>query len=68
MKSAILFFCIIAAGLFGYLIGQSSPTTVHTVEIVTDSVYIRDLEQENERLTREIDSLMYGDIKNTCNL
>jgi hypothetical protein len=69
IKFAVILFFLGVAALCGYLIGHQTVMNTHTVEIVTDSVYIRDLEQENERLTREIDSLLYGNVaENTCNL
>jgi hypothetical protein len=68
IKLAVIFFFLGVAALCGYLIGKSNAMHTHTVEIVTDSVYIHDLEQENMQLNKTLDSLMYNDIENSCNL
>ena len=68
IKLAITIWLTMIVGLLGFWIGTEFATTTVIVEPADSEVYIHDLEQENARLTEELNELVFNDTANTCNL
>ena len=68
IKLAITIWLTMIVGLLGFWIGTEFATTTVIVEPADSEVYIHDLEQENARLTEDLNELVFNDTANTCNL
>ena len=68
IKLAITIWAVCGVGLLGFWIGTQYASTTIIVEPSDSEVYIQDLEQENARLTEELNELVFNDTANTCNL
>jgi hypothetical protein len=67
IKLAITIWAVALVGLLGFWIGTQYASSTVIVEPMDSEVYIHDLEQENARLTEELNQVLFGDT-NTCNL
>jgi hypothetical protein len=68
IKLAITIWVTVIVGLIGFWFGTQYASTTIIVEPSDSEVYIQDLEQENARLTEELNELVFNDTANTCNL
>lgn len=68
IKLAITIWAVAVIGLVGFYIGTQYASTTIIVEPVDSEVYIHDLEQENARLTEQLNEYVFNDTTNTCNL
>jgi xanthosine utilization system XapX-like protein len=67
IKLAITIWVVALVGLLGFWIGTQYASSTVIVEPMDSEVYIHDLEQENARLTEELNRLVFNDTA-TCNL
>jgi hypothetical protein len=67
IKLAITIWAVALVGLLGFWIGTQYASSTVIVEPMDSEVYIHDLEQENARLTEELNRLVFSDTA-TCNL
>jgi hypothetical protein len=67
IKLAITIWAVALVGLLGFWIGTQYATDTVIIETMDSEVYIHDLEQENARLTEELNRLVFSDTA-TCNL
>lgn len=67
IKLAITIWAVALVGLLGFWIGTQYASSTVIVEPMDSEVYIHDLEQENARLTEELNRLVFSDTT-TCNL
>ncbi len=68
IRLAITIWVVAITALLGFWIGTQYASSTVIIEPADSEVYIHDLEQENARLTDEINQLLFSDTANTCNL
>ena len=61
IKLAITIWIVVLVGLLGFWCGTQYAAHTVIIEATDSNVYIHDLEQENARLTEELNRMLFSD-------